>query len=119
MTIRTQLRAGGVQNNHSEALQVRSAIKAGSPVSRDNEVLQHRSAITAGALIGSLRGPTAVKVGRAALLSNHSEALQVRTALTGGRPPTGDYGGTNHNEQLQVRTALKGGGHNLNHNEAL
>jgi hypothetical protein len=50
---------------------------------------------------------------------NHNEALQVRTALKGGRPPSGDLTGYNHNETLKVRTALKGGGSSLNHNEAL
>lgn len=45
---------------------------------------------------------------------NHSEALQVRTALRAGGLNLG-----NHNEALKVRTALKAGGVNLNHNEAL
>jgi hypothetical protein len=37
MTIRTQLKAGGLTANHSDALQVRSALKAGKLGSNHNE----------------------------------------------------------------------------------
>jgi hypothetical protein len=64
MTIRTQLKAGGIRlSNHNEALQVRSALKAG----------------------------------RKALISNHSEILQVRSAIKAGRIAG------NHNEKLERR----------------
>ena len=48
MTIRTQLKAGGWMNNHSEALQVRSALKAGAGYLNHSEALRVRSTIKAG-----------------------------------------------------------------------
>ena len=60
MTIRTQLKAGGMGlGNHNEALQVRSSLKAGKIALNHNESLQVRSAL---------------KAGRIAL--NHNEKLQ-------------------------------------------
>jgi len=41
MTIKTQLKAGGLSsNNHNEALQVRTALKAGGKSLNHNEALQ-------------------------------------------------------------------------------
>jgi hypothetical protein len=84
MTIRTQLKAGGLNTlNHNEALQVRTALKAGRKalVSNHSEVLQVRTALKAG-------GTT----------YQHNEALQVRSAIkAGGRD-------INHNEKLQRAT---------------
>ena len=77
MTIRTQLKAGGILATHNESQQVRSNIvwsramavrtqlKAGKLSANHNEVLQVRSALKAGAL-----------------LSNHSETARVRTIAT-------------------------------------
>ena len=49
MTIRTQLKAGRLGANHSEALQVRSTVKAGRPYSfNHNEALRVRSTVKAG-----------------------------------------------------------------------
>ena len=49
MTIRTQLKAGGISINHNEALQVRTTLKAGAAgLNNHNEALQVRSAIKAG-----------------------------------------------------------------------
>ena len=51
MTIRTQLKAGGVSINHNETLKVRSALKAGGlSTTNHNEALRRepdRQAITA------------------------------------------------------------------------
>jgi len=47
------------------------------------------------------------------LAANHSEALQVRSAIKAGG------WSNNHNELLKVRSALKAGGLTPNHNEAL
>ncbi len=83
MTIRTQLKAGGMgTTNHNEALQVRSTLKAGGINSTNhNEALRVRSTVKAGAAC-----------------FQHNEALQVRSTLkAGGR-------GLNHNETL-VRAA--------------
>jgi hypothetical protein len=57
MRIRTHLRAGGIWENHNEALKVRTALKAG---------------------IEGAPGPGGIRLG------NHNEALQVRTALKAG-----------------------------------
>ena len=43
MTIRTQLRAGGIQQNHNESLRVRTALKAGGLRLNHNEKMQHVS----------------------------------------------------------------------------
>lgn len=40
MTIRTQLKAGGIQVNHNEALEVRSAIRAGGRLVNHNDALR-------------------------------------------------------------------------------
>jgi hypothetical protein len=48
MTIRTQLKAGGLFNNHNEALQVRTALKAGGENLNHNEALQVKTALKAG-----------------------------------------------------------------------
>lgn len=48
MTIRTQLTAGKLAANHSEALRVRSTIKAGGQDLNHNESLRVRSTIKAG-----------------------------------------------------------------------
>ena len=49
MTIRTQLKAGGVALNHNEALQVRTTLKAGRPYGfNHNEALRVRSTVKAG-----------------------------------------------------------------------
>jgi hypothetical protein len=50
MTIRTQLKAGGLLRNHNEALKVRTALKAGGENLNHNEALQVRSTLRAGAL---------------------------------------------------------------------
>jgi len=60
MTIRTQLKAGGIDlGNHNEALQVRTALKAGGRVWNHIEALKVRSALKAGGIS-----------------FNHSEALR-------------------------------------------
>jgi hypothetical protein len=64
MTIKTQLKAGGISINHNEALQVRTALKAGGKSLNHNEALQVRTALKAG------RG------GWGPPLLNHNEALQ-------------------------------------------
>ena len=96
MTIRTQLKAGGIQVNHNEALQVRSNIvwsramavrtqlRAGKLSANHNEVLQVRSALKAGGTF-----------------LNHNETLQVRTALKAGRKAGGTQHDDNHNEKLE------------------
>jgi hypothetical protein len=48
MTIRTQLKAGGSNLNHNEALQVRTSLKAGGTTYQHNESLRVRSTIKAG-----------------------------------------------------------------------
>ena len=68
MTIRTQLKAGGISINHNEALQVRSAIKAGGRDINHNEALQVRTWLKAGSMP-----------------HNHNEALQVGTSLKARR----------------------------------
>jgi hypothetical protein len=104
MTIRTQLKAGGLNQNHSEALQVRSALKAGAGCTsgqhfptatlNHNEVLQIRSTLRAGgslnhneALRRNVRWPT-VSIRRrprtAARKENRLQLLVVRAGLRGG-----------------------------------
>jgi hypothetical protein len=48
MTTRTQLKAGKIILNHSEALQVRSTLKAGGIWENHNEALLVRTALKAG-----------------------------------------------------------------------
>ena len=48
MTIRTQLRAGGVNLNHNEVLRVRSTVKAGGIWENHNEALLVRTELKAG-----------------------------------------------------------------------
>ena len=55
MTIRTQLKAGGVNMQHNEALQVRSTLKAGGIIANHNEHLAVRSTVKAGALRRKIR----------------------------------------------------------------
>jgi hypothetical protein len=58
--IRTQIKAGKLSANHSDALQIRSAVKAGGLNQNHNETLQIRSALKAGGFT-----------------ENHNEALQI------------------------------------------
>jgi hypothetical protein len=96
MTIRTQLKAGRIVNNHNEALQVRTALKAGgTPRPQHSETLQVRSGLKAG------------------IMQNHNETLKVRSGLRVGRVAY------NHNETLHVRSALRAGRIFTNHNETL
>jgi len=44
MTIKTQVKAGGTQYQHNEALRVRSTVKAGGWISNHNETLRAGSA---------------------------------------------------------------------------
>ena len=44
MTVRTQLKAGGHNLNHSEALQVRTTLKAGGSTMQHNEALRRAPA---------------------------------------------------------------------------
>ena len=82
MTIRTQLKAGGMGlGNHNETLQVRSFLKAGKIALNHNESLQVRTSLKAG-------GKT----------DQHNESLRVRSALQAGRIAF------NHNEKLQRGT---------------
>jgi hypothetical protein len=82
MTIKTQLKAGGLSsNNHNEALQVRTALKAGGKSLNHNEALQVRTSLKAG-------GKT----------DQHNEALRVRSTIKAG----GVDG--QHNEKLELAT---------------
>jgi len=63
MTIRTQVRAGGVDGQHNEMLKVRSTLKAGGVNLNHSEALKIRSTVKAG--------------GR---LINHSETLRTGSA---------------------------------------
>jgi hypothetical protein len=83
MTIRTQVKAGGGQVQHNEALRVRSTVKAGGKSLNHNEALKVRSTVKAGGLSST----------------NHSEALKIRsTVKAGGRL-------VNHSETLRTGSA--------------
>src|SRR6266545_1083724 len=67
MKIRTNVKAGGIWENHNEAQRVRSALKSGATLNH-NEALRVRSALKSGGIN----------------LSNHNEAVRVRTAIKAG-----------------------------------
>ena len=95
MTIRTNLKAGGVSINHNEALQVRSAIKAGGRRLNHNEALQVRTSLKAG--------------GR---LANHNEALkrtEDRQAVSMRRELLTTTRSEDRLELLVVRAGLRAG----------
>src|SRR5688572_28127630 len=107
MTIRTQLKAGGIQANHNEALQVRSNIvwcramavrtqlRAGKLSANHNEVLQVRSALKAGGTF-----------------LNHNETLQRKTdrpAVSMRRQPLTTSRKDDRLELLVVRAGLRAG----------
>jgi hypothetical protein len=48
MTIRTGLKAGGLTENHNEALRVRTTLKAGGVEGQHSEALRVRSTVKAG-----------------------------------------------------------------------
>ena len=95
MTIRTQLKAGGIQTNHNEALQVRSAVRAGRIAVNHNEALRVRSTMKAGRLATNhsepLRaaGRQAVSMRRELVTTSRKEdrleLLVVRAGLRAGR----------------------------------
>lgn len=70
MKIRTQLKGGGQNLNHNEALRVRSAVKAGARGEslNHNEALKVRSTVKAGGYPPQ----------------NHNEALKVRSTVKAG-----------------------------------
>jgi hypothetical protein len=78
MRIRTELKAGGWTNNHSEALAVRSALKAGRRASiNHSEALQTRTGLKAGKL------RRAVQI--TARKEDRLELLVVRAGLRAGK----------------------------------
>jgi len=94
MTIRTQVKAGGVEAQHNEALQVRSAVKAGAGYLNHNEALQVRSALKAGGK--SLNHNEALRTGSPAIAmlrqprttsrkEDRLELLVIRAGLRAGR----------------------------------
>jgi hypothetical protein len=98
MTIRTQLKAGGISStNHNEALQVRSTLRAGGiNLGNHNEALQIRTAIKAGKLgvnhneaLQRAAGRPAVSMRRQLLTTSRKDdrlqLLVVRAGLRAGR----------------------------------
>ena len=96
MTIRTQLKAGGVNLNHNEVLQVRTALKAGGVQVNHNGSLRVRSTIKAGGVDGQhnetlqrAADRQAVSMRRELLTTSRKEdrleLLVVRAGLRAGR----------------------------------
>ena len=75
MTIRTQVKAGGVEAQHNEALQVRSALKAGGKSLNHNEALR-----TGSPAIAMLRQPRTTS-----RKEDRLELLVIRAGLRAGR----------------------------------
>jgi len=75
MTIRTQVKAGGVEAQHNEALQVRSAVKAGAGYLNHNEALR-----TGSPAIAMLRQPRTTS-----RKEDRLELLVIRAGLRAGR----------------------------------
>ena len=112
MTIRTNLKAGGLSRNHNETLRggltLRTGVKAGGMSRNHNETMN-----------GGLTLRTNVKAG--GLTRNHNETLRgglkLRTNVKAGGLSR------NHNEALRsgltLRTNVKAGGIGINHNETL
>ena len=81
MTIRTQMKAGGVSINHNDALRIRSSVKAGGHNLNHNDALRVASALKAGGIS-----------------INHNEPLRVRSAVRAGKMSA------NHNDALVLGT---------------
>ena len=95
MKIRTQLKAGGVNLNHNEALRVRTALKAGDVSLNHNEALWVRSTLKAGGFN-----------------LNHNEALRRdsnRPAMSMRRQPRTTGRKADRLELLVVRAGLRAG----------
>ena len=84
MTIRTQLKAGGIVANHSEALQVRTALKAGGLNLNHTESLRVRSSVkkldAAANIVWMRREPLTTS-----RKDDRLELLVVRAGLRAGR----------------------------------
>jgi hypothetical protein len=75
------LRAGGIMNNHNEALKIRTALKAGGLTENHNEALKVRSEVKAGGLRRRMIKTTSK--------NDRLELLVVRAGLRAGARYTG------------------------------
>jgi hypothetical protein len=94
MTIRTQIRAGGVDGQHNEALRVRSTVKAGGENLNHSETLRVRSTVKAGGWLG-----------------NHNETLRAGSApaIAMLRQPRTTSRKEDRLELLVIRAGLRAG----------